>query len=70
MNCFDRRMEILSHMKKYKFDTISNLAFEFGVSERTLRRDVDILSRTQPIYTKCGRYGGGIYMLDAYNRNK
>ena len=45
-------------------ETISNLAFEFGVSERTIRRDIEILSLTEPIYTKTGRYGGGVYILN------
>jgi len=43
-----------------------NLAFEFGVSERTIRRDIDALSLVAPIYTQAGRYGGGVYILSDY----
>ena len=43
-------------------ETIRNLAFEFEVSERTIRRDIDILSLNEPIYTQVGRYGGGVYV--------
>lgn len=25
-----------------------------------------MLSLTEPIYTQCGRYGGGIYVIDGY----
>lgn len=36
---------------------------EFEVSERTISRDIEELSLTKPIYTKSGRYGGGVYIL-------
>ena len=39
-------------------ETIRNLAEEFGVSERTIKRDIDYLSLSEPIYTKQGRHGG------------
>ena len=41
-----------------------NLAEEFGVSTRTILRDIEVLCVTEPIYTQCGRYGGGVYMTD------
>lgn len=49
-----------------RHETISNLAVEFGVSERTIRRDIEILSLTEPIYTQPGRYGGGVYVTENY----
>ena len=49
-----------------RHDTINNLAFEFGVSARTIRRDIEALSLKEPIYTRTGRYGGGIYVMDGY----
>ena len=49
-----------------KNETISNLAEEFGVFARTILRDVEVLSVTEPIYTQCGRYGG-IYVTDDYS---
>ena len=39
---------------------------EFGVSERTIRRDIEILGLTEPIYTQPGRYSGGVYVTENY----
>ena len=66
MGTAERRMEIMRVLCRRRFETISNLAMEFGVSERTIARDIEILSATEPIYTQCGRYGGGIYVVDNY----
>ena len=49
-----------------RHDTVKNLAADFGVSERTIRRDIDILSLTEPIYTQSGRYGGGVYVMEGH----
>ena len=53
-----------------RHETITNLASEFGVSERTIRRDVETLSLTEPIYTQTGRYGGGVYVVEGYSINQ
>ena len=63
-NVFERRKEILSVMNIRRHDTVLNLAFEFGVNEKTIRRDIEALSCDAPIYTTCGRHGGGVHMLD------
>lgn len=31
-----------------------------------MRRDIEILSLTEPIYTVAGRYGGGVYIVEDY----
>ena len=62
----ERRNEIMSVLCRRRHDTINNLAFEFGVSARTIRRDIEALSLKEPIYTRTGRYGGGIYVMDGY----
>ena len=62
----ERRAEIIKILYWRKFDKISNLAFEFGVSERTIQRDISKLSSRFPIYTQAGRYGGGVYLNDIY----
>ena len=49
-----------------RHETMSNLAQEFGVSIRTILRDIEALSITEPIYTQCGRYGGGVYVSKDY----
>ena len=45
---------------------MSNLAFEFGVSLRTIQRDINEISTSIPIYIKTGRYEGGVYVIDGY----
>ena len=66
MGTAERRKETLALLCRRRHDTTSNLASEFCVSERTIRRDIEALSLTEPIYTQTGRYGGGIYVLDGY----
>lgn len=51
---------------KRRYATITELADEFEVSERTIRRDIDVLSLHEPIYTKAGRHAGGVYVVDGY----
>lgn len=70
MGSAERRNEIMKQLCHRRYDTISNLAFEFGVSERTIRRDIEELSLTEPIYTQSGRYGGGVYIVDGYNLSR
>ncbi len=55
----ERRVEIMKKLCRRRKDTIGNLAHELGVSERTVRRDLEALSLSEPIYTQSGRYGGG-----------
>lgn len=52
-------------MCRRRFEKAENLAFEFHVSEKTVRRDIEAISRSVPIYTKQGR-NGGVYLLDGY----
>lgn len=66
MGIAERRKEIMRILCRRRFETISNLAEEFGVSRRTIRRDIDILSITEPIYTQSGRYQGGVYVMAGY----
>lgn len=66
MGTTERRHKIMMLLCKRRHETVSNLATEFGVSERTIRRDIDILSFTYPIYTQQGRYAGGIYVMNGY----
>lgn len=70
MGTTERRTEIMRILCRRRHETISNLAEEFGVSTRTIQRDVEVLSITEPIYTQCGRYDGGIYVTDDYAMDK
>lgn len=46
------------------------LAQKFGVSVRTIKRDIDELGYLIPVLTKAGRYGGGVYVMDDYRWDK
>lgn len=59
-------MAMLKLLCRRRHEKIANLAQEFGVSERTVRRDIEVLSLSEPIYTQAGRYGGGVYVMDDY----
>jgi predicted DNA-binding transcriptional regulator YafY len=62
----ERRQAILDALVLRREDTVENLAHEFGVSERTIQRDVAELSLSYPIESVAGRYGGGIKVAAWY----
>lgn len=70
MGTAERRNAIIRALCRRRHDTMANFAAEFGVSERTIRRDIEILSLTEPIYTRSGRYGGGVYIMEGYYLDK
>ena len=61
MTAGERRNAILEDLCARRFERINNLAFQYGVTERTIRNDIMILSLEYPIYTAQGN-GGGIYV--------
>ena len=65
MTANERRIEILKILIRRKKESVANLAFEFGVSNRTIKYDIEILSLMYPIGTKTGKYGG-IYIDPDY----
>lgn len=66
MGTAERRNEIMRILCRRRYETISNLASEFSVSKRTILRDIEVLSLTEPIYTKQGKYDGGVYITDDF----
>lgn len=66
----ERRMEIMEVLCQRRHDTMKNLAFEFGVTERTIRNDINILSLSYPLETIRGRYGGGVSVMDGFYMNR
>lgn len=70
METSERRAVILKILCRRRHETIKNLAIEFGVSPRTIRRDIEVLSLTEPIYTQQGRYKGGVYVTENFNMDK
>ena len=65
MDYKNRRQLLLEVLCIRRYDTIDNLAAEFGVSRRTVRYDLECLSCFAPIYTYKGKYGG-VKVADGY----
>lgn len=63
MTASERRRAIVEALYVRRHETISNFAFEFGVSRRTIEYDVLQLSLEYPIYTTKGT-GGGVHVMD------
>lgn len=70
MKATERRRDLLEALCRRRHDKIDNLAFEFGVSERTIRRDIQELSLSYPIYTDCRRDSAGVHIEDGYYLNR
>lgn len=69
MTASERRNAILEVLCLRRFETVENLAFEFGVTGRTIRNDILMLSIEYPIYTTQGN-GGGIHVDEKYRLGK
>lgn len=69
MSPSERRQELLEVLCLRRYDTYSNLAYEFNVSKRTICRDIAVLMCSFPIETVCGRYGGGVKVADGFYLN-
>ena len=63
----ERRQELLDALDILRHDTVANLAAEFEVSERTIRRDLEILTSVYPLETRKGRYCGGVYVPEWFH---
>lgn len=63
----ERRRELMKLLCRRQHETMYNLAVELGVSLRTIQRDVEALSLSEPIYTQAGKYSGGVYIVDGYS---
>lgn len=70
MGTAERRYRIMKILCPRRYETIRNLASKFGVSMRTIQRDIETLSRTEPIYTQFGKYGGGVYIVEGYSMGR
>ncbi len=69
MTSSERRNAILEVLCMRRFETVANLAFEFNVTDRTIRNDILILSLDYPIDTSKGN-GGGIRVDENYRLGK
>lgn len=70
MTASERRMAIIQVLCKRRHELIANLAFEFGVTTRTIKTDLLELSLSYPIYTVPGKYHGGVYIAEDYYLGK
>ena len=70
MTALERRQAILEVLCERRHDKVANLAFEFGVSTRTIKNDILELSLSYPVYTVTGRYHSGVYIADDYYPGK
>lgn len=73
MICFgtaERRLKLMKFLCQRRHETLSSLATEFGVSIRTIQRDIYEISDMIPVYLKTGRYNGGVYVVDGFNIDK
>ena len=66
MRANERRQALLEYLCEVRHSTTENLAFQFSVSESTIRRDILELSLSYPVYTVCGKYDGGVYIANDY----
>lgn len=69
MTASQRRKAIVQVLCMRKFETRENLAFEFGVSVRTIDYDILALTAEYPIYTTQGN-GGGIHIDSSFRSYK
>ena len=70
MKALERRQALIELLCECRYEKISNLAFEFGVSWRTICRDIQELSLSYPIYTDCSRGKAGVYIEEGYYLGK
>lgn len=70
MGTAERRIEIMKLLCKRRYETMSVLAEEFGVSIRTINRDIYELTFLMPLYVKSGRYDGGVYVAEDYTMDR
>lgn len=69
MGTAERRLEILKYLCRYRQATMPQLAERFGVSVRTIQRDIFEIEATfhVPLDIRCGKYGGGVFVIGNYS---
>jgi len=69
MGTAERRLKILQYLCKFRKATMAQLAELFGVSTRTIQRDILEIETTfrVPLDVRCGKYDGGIYVIGDYS---
>ena len=69
MGTAERRLEVLKYLCQKRHATMPELAEKFGVSVRTIHRDIYEIEATfhAPLDVKCGKYDGGVYVIGDYS---
>ena len=69
MGSAERRNEIFKYLCRVRYAKLSDLSQMFGVSQKTIARDIFEIEMTYHITLELrrGRYGGGVYMPYDYN---
>jgi predicted DNA-binding transcriptional regulator YafY len=65
----ERRAEIMRILESRRHETMTNFAFYFGVSRRTIVHDINSLTAMHPIDTVRGK-GGCVKLKDGYRTQK
>lgn len=65
----DRRHKMREYLSARRKATYQELADEYGITWRTAKRDIEILSLTVPLETIRGN-GGGVKVLDGWHSNR
>jgi len=65
----ERRDEIIRILLGRRHETMGQLACELGVTTRTIRNDITILTTKYPLETVRGN-GGGVKLMDWYHPHK
>lgn len=65
-SAIERRQRIVEILNIRRSERVENLAYELGVHEKTIRRDIIVLSCSYPIDTKQGN-GGCVYVQNGFD---
>jgi len=65
----ERRAEIMKILAARRQENMQNMAREFGVTDRTIRNDILVLTIDYPLETSRGN-GGGVKLADWYYPHK
>ena len=66
LNTNERRERLIRILMLRGRAPVKELARELEVSERTVMRDIDLLSTSRPIFALPGK-GGGVFLIDTYS---
>ena len=69
MNTYERRAEIMRILTVRKRETMGRLADELGVSDRTIRNDITVLTAEYPLETARG-IGGCVKLAEWYHPHR